>query len=179
MPRILYGLESLPRDPDNPRLPAVTAGPAMLRLNSLPLPADMAPEEPSHAARVSALRDWLLRQCGDYAGDRRRFVEAYLHWVVAALAAARADIAATIVRFDGIYAPQDFFWSAPRPLPRAWLNHEGEWRRFDMLFWDGARALEVDCALPPDMQMPRPLQRFWEGEALPKSPFRRPVEWPD
>jgi hypothetical protein len=176
--RILYGIETLPRDADNPRLPAVTVGPAPLRINSVPLPADLAPAEPGHAARVAALGDWLLAQCGDYAADRRRFISAYLDWIAGAIAAERAALEQKLARFDGLFAPEDFFWSAPRPLPRAWLPRAGGWERADVVFWDGSQALRLDAALPPDVQMPDALKRFWEGETLPKSPFRRAVEWP-
>ena len=171
--RILYGLENLPRDPDNPRLPAVTVAAVPLRLNSEPLPADIAPVESLHAARVAALGDWLLAQCGDYAADRRRFVAAYLDWVAAAIAAHRAELAARLARFDGLFQPEDFFWSAPRPLPRAWLPKDGGWQRADMLFWDGSEAIRVDPALPAAMALPESLRRFWQDEGLPKSPFRR------
>jgi hypothetical protein len=176
--RILYGLETLPRDPNNPRLPSVTVGPALLRLNSDALPADVAPVEQSHAARITALGDWLLAQCGDYAADRRRFVSSYLAWVAASIAAHRAELAAQLARFDGLFAPEDFFWSAPRPLPRAWLPREGGWERADLVFWDGRQALRMDPARPPDVQLSDALTRFWAGETLPKSPFRRAVEWP-
>jgi hypothetical protein len=176
--RILYGLENLPRDPENPRLPAVTVGPAMLRLNSEPLPADLAPVEPSHAARVAALGDWLLAQCGDYAAERRRFMTSYLDWVAAAIAAHRAELTQKLARFDGLFVAEDFFWSAPRPLPRAWLPSDRGWQGADLVFWDGVQALRIDAALPPDVQLPDALTRFWDAETLPKSPFRRAVEWP-
>jgi hypothetical protein len=176
--RILYGLETLPRDLQNPRLPAVTVGPAMLRLNSAPLPADLVPAEPGHTARIAALRDWLLGQCGDYAADRRRFVASYLDWAAGAIAAHRAELEQKLARFDGLFAAEDFFWSAPRPLPRAWLPQAGGWERADLVFWDGRPALRIDPALPPDVQLPDGLLRFWNGETLPTSPFRRAVEWP-
>jgi len=176
--RLLFGLETLPRDPDNPRLPSVTVGAAILRLNSEPLPADLAPVEPSHAARLAALRDWLLAQCGDYAVHRRRFVARYLDWVAARIAAHRPELQQRLACFDGLYAPEDFLWSAPRPLPRAWLESDGQWQRLDMLFWDGAAALPIDPARAVDGQLPEKFKRFWDGERLPKSPFRRTIEWP-
>ena len=176
--RILYGLETLPRDPLNPRLPSVTVGAAILRLNSEPLPADLAPVEPSHTACRAALGDWLLAQCGDYAADRRRFVAHYLDWVGAAVTAHREELQQRLARFDGLYTPEDFFWSAPRPLPRAWLESEGKRQRVDMLFWDGAAALPIDPARAVDAQLPEKLKRFWDDELLPKSPFRRTIEWP-
>jgi hypothetical protein len=176
--RILYGIETLPRDPHNPRLPSVTVGSAILRLNAEPLAADLAPVEPSHAVRLAALRDWLLAQCGDYAADRRRFVESYLDWVAATVAAHRPELQQRLARFDGLYTPEDFFWSAARPLPRAWLESDGQWQRVDMLFWDGTAALPIDPARAVDGQMPEKFKRFWDGEPLPKSPFRRTIEWP-
>jgi hypothetical protein len=175
--RILYGIENLPRDPSNPRLPSVSVGPAKLRLNSVPLPTDLAPVEPTHEARRTALGAWLLAQCGDYARDRRRFVTAYLDWAEQEITSHRAAIEAQLARFDGLYRPEDFFWSAPRPLPRAWLPDGAGWARADIAFWDGTEALRIDASADVAAQMPPAFQRFWEGEILPTSPFRRP--WPD
>ncbi|MGH7040796.1 MAG: hypothetical protein ACREFY_01530 [Acetobacteraceae bacterium] len=127
MARILFGLDRLPRtmEPDDPRLPGVPATGGVLRLNTEPLPAGamvgtMATAA-DHAARLAAMRRWLEGLCGDYAPARRRFVAVYCDLLAAAIAAHRAELAAGLARFDGLYAPEDWLWSAPRPLPRAWV----------------------------------------------------------
>ncbi len=128
MARILFGLDRLPRtmDADDPRLPGVPAEGGMLRLNTEPLPAAaMAGVAGDHAARLAALRRWLEGLCGEYAAVRRRFVALYCEMVSAAVAARREELAAGLARFDGLYAPEDWVWSAPRPLPRAWVPGAG------------------------------------------------------
>ena len=134
MARILFGLDRLPRSlaADDPRLPGVPAAGGLLRLNTEPLPAAALPAAAlpaavlagapgDHAARLAALLRWLEGLCGDYAAARRRFVAAYVALLAASIAARRAELAAGLARFDGLYAPEDWIWSAPRPLPRAWL----------------------------------------------------------
>lgn len=123
-PRILYGLDRLPRGmaPDDPRLPGVAEAGGLLRLNTIPLPrAVQAEAAPTHPARIAAMRSWLEDSCGDYARTRRAFVAAYLDLIAEQIARHRPALEAGLARFGGLYAPEDWFWSAPRPLPRAWL----------------------------------------------------------
>ena len=49
----------------------------------------------------------------------------YCEMVSAAVVARREELAAGLARFDGLYAPEDWVWSAPRPLPRAWVPGAG------------------------------------------------------
>src|SRR5689334_14617977 len=115
--RLCYGLERLPAglSSDDARLPSVVLGPAPLRLNSEPLPPSFFPQQDdSDAVRIRALTDWLNAACGDYAPLRRRFVTFYLAFVGAHLERHREALAARLHRFDGLYRPEDFFWSALR-----------------------------------------------------------------
>ncbi len=129
MARILFGLDRLPRTmgADDPRLPGVPASGGVLRLNTEALPAAAMEGAAGvdHAARMAALVRWLEGLCGEYAPLRRRFVALYCEMVRAAVAARREELAAGLARFDGLYAPEDWVWSAPRPLPRAWLPGAG------------------------------------------------------
>jgi hypothetical protein len=166
--RIFYGLERMPRSlsPDDPRLPFVEPGSAALRLNTIPLPyAAWAEAGPGHEAHWAALEAWLLAQCGDYNKALRRSVTQYLARVSTEVTARRAEIEASLARFEGLYQPEDWSWSALRPLPRAWWQEGEAWRRADLAFWDGR---EVMSAPPPAMD-------FWAGECLPRSPFRRVI----
>jgi hypothetical protein len=162
--RILYGLDRLPRtlDPEDPRLPSVLVGPAMLRMNSFPLAAASWGEGNGHADRVAAYQDWLLAQCGDYNAALRRRVIDYLSKVTASLQADRESLERRLDPFDGLYQVADWFWSAARPLPRAWWFAEGTWQHLDLAFWDGERVTGEAPA--------KPIQ----SQALPSSPFRRP-----
>ena len=175
-PRILYGLDRLPSTlaADDDRLPAVDLGAAPLRLNSVPLPVaawDVAGED--HAARMAALRTWLLAGCGDYNGSLRRAITRYLDAIAAHVAHHRDELATGLARFRGLYRVEDWCWSALRPLPRAWWQKDGTWVRADLAFWDGNAVFEMR---PRDFEtgdLPIPLQLFWTGETLPVSPFRR------
>lgn len=170
--RLLYGMERLPRslDPDDPRLPAVELGPAPLRLNSEPVPAAVLESAgEGHAARVAALTAWLQSLAGDYAVARRRFVAGYMAFLAAELERHRAALADGLARYDGLYAPEDWIWSALRPLPRAWLDGE----RIDVAFWDGSAVIAV--RLDQGSAIPEQCRDVWSGEVLPRSPFRRPV----
>ena len=85
-PRILYGLDRVPATiaAEDNRLPGVDLSPAPLRLNSVPLPAaawDTGAGD--HAARIAAVRSWLLAGCGDYNEALRRGITRYLDAVEA------------------------------------------------------------------------------------------------
>jgi hypothetical protein len=202
--RLPYGLERLPRYMalDDPRLrcTVVTAGEG-LRLNSEPVPADAMPlATGDHAARVGAATDWLCSLCGDYAPLRRQFVAAYFNCIAAHLTEHRAELAERVKRYDGVFAPEDFLWSALRPLPRGWIPVQDQMLPADMVFWDGARPMAIELAtrdterqkalqaggvavyrIEPgafdrlDEILPASFRRFWDAATLPSSPFRRPL----
>ena len=122
--RIPYGLDRLPRTIalDDPRLRCATVGDEPLRLNSEPVPQDAMPLViGDHAARVAAAIDWLTGLCGDYAPLRRQFIAAYFSVIATQLEAHRADLVERLNPYDGLYAPEDFLWSALMPLPRGWV----------------------------------------------------------
>ncbi len=198
--RIPFGLDRLPRtlQPDDPRLPGVTVGGASLRLNTEPLPAEaMASVAGDHAARVAAMKQFLRGLCGDYAPQRVRFVDCYIDCMAAHLDAHRDELTRDLQRYDGLYAPEDWLWSALRPLPRAWLRTEAGMALVDFAFWDGTGTIAIDvgnsqstsgmtvCCITPDLVAGDPLalldvlpdsfRCFWHGEILPVSPFRRPT----
>ena len=198
--RIPFGLDRLPRSlaPDDPRLPGVTVGDGPLRLNTEPLPAEaMAQATGAHAARVTAMRAFLHALCGDYAPLRQRFVDVYLDGLAAHVEAHREELAHTLQRYDGLYAPEDWLWSALRPLPRAWLPTASGMVPADVAFWDGAQVIAVDfdgklqaeglaiCRVTPAVLageplsllrlLPQSFRCFWRGQTLPVSPFRRPI----
>lgn len=161
--RLLYGLERLPTtlSPDDPRLPAVTVGQGPLRLHSVAAPQSAWPERLDFASCWAAYGAWLQSACGAYRLAPRRFIESYLALVAAQVQAHRAELEEGLARYDGLYRATDWCWSAWRPLPLAW-GPEG---RVDMAFWTGSALIPATEANFP--------QRFWEGETLPVSPFRR------
>jgi hypothetical protein len=175
--RILYGLDRLPStlSADDPRLPAVNLSATPLRLNSLALPAEAWDAGAlDHAARMAAVRTWLLAGCGDYNAALRRGVTQYLDAIESHVARHGDALSAGLTRFHGLYRAQDWCWSALRPLPRCWWQRDGAWVRADLAFWDGNAVIAMR---PRDFDagtLPVPLQQFWIGETLPVSPFRRP-----
>jgi hypothetical protein len=170
--RLLYGLERLPGTlaADDARLPAVDLGRAPLRLNSVPLPVGSWDAD---AARMATMRSWLLAGCGDYNEPLRRGIAQYLDAIEAHVTHHRDDLAAGLARFHGLYQVEDWCWSALRPLPRAWWRQNGTWLRAELAFWNGSEVIAMRSRDFESGQLPIQFQRFWNGEILPVSPFRR------
>lgn len=182
----------------------MVVGDAKLRLNSEPVPADAMPLAiGDHAARVAAAMEWLVSLCGDYAPLRRQFIASYFGFITAHLDAHRAELAERAKPYDGLYAPEDWLWSALRPLPRGWVPAQGQLLPADMVFWDGTQPVAIElaareterqkalqaagvavCRIEPSLLagdpillgriLPDNFQHFWCGQTLPSSPFRRP-----
>ncbi len=153
-----------------------------------------------HAARVTAALAWLESLCGDYAPLRRQFVAAYFRFAASVIDLHRTELLGRLQRYDGLYVPEDLLWSALRPLPRGWVPVGERWLPADVVFWDGVLPMAIELgARETDRQrallaadvatlriepaefdrldaiLPRGFHRFWDGEALPLSPFRRPI----
>lgn len=202
--RIPFGLDRLPRTttPDDPRLPGVIVGADKLRLNTEPLPpAAMASAAGDHATRLAAVKQWLSALCGDYAPQRQRFIDAYFRCIADHVHAHRDELSAGLRRYDGLFAPEDWTWSALRPLPRAWLPVGERLLPCDIAFWDGARPIAIEVtgqesgrraalrvagitvihilpdALAGDLlaALPDSFRCFWRDQKLPCSQFRRPI----
>jgi hypothetical protein len=205
--RIPFGLDRLPRTIalDDPRLRCVVVGEDPLRLNSEPVPADAMPLAiGDHAARVAAAIEWLASLCGDYAPLRRQFIASYFGFIAAHLDAHRAELVERAKPYDGLFAPEDWLWSALHPLPRGWVPVHSGLLPADMVFWDGSRAVAIElsareterekalraagvlvCRIAPGLLtedsirlvevLPDNFQCFWRTQMLPSSPFRRPV----
>ena len=152
-----------------------------------------------HAARVAAAIDWLTGLCGDYAPLRRQFIAAYFRYIATQLDAHRADLVERLNPYDGLYAPEDFLWSALMPLPRGWVPAGDQLLPADIVFWDGMQPIAIEIAsrttarqsaldaagvlvlrIEPGTvdvgpSLPESFQRFWQDQILPSSPFRRPI----
>jgi hypothetical protein len=174
-------------------------------LNTEPVPADAMPlAVGDHAARVAVAIAWLVSLCGDYAPLQRQFIASYFGFIAKHLDAHRNELAERVQPYDGLFAPADFLWSALRPLPRGWVPVEGRLLPADMVFWDGARAVAIELSareterqklllaagvavrrIEPGLLggdpavlgqiLPENFRRFWCGQTLPSSPFRRPI----
>ena len=191
MIRIPFGLDHLPRRLalDDTRLRAVSVGAAPLRLNTEPLPPDVLVTAADHTARVAAAIGWLHDLCGDYAPPRRQFITAYFGFIAAHIAEHRTKFGAALARYDGLYSPEDWLWSALRPLPRAWVTAGDRLLPADIVFWDGTQSIayerdgqrasalrEAGTAIIESIdELPDRFRCFWRGQTLPMSPFRRPM----
>jgi hypothetical protein len=153
----------------------------------------------NHAARVAAAIDWLTDLCGDYAPLRRQFIAAYFSVIATQLEAHRVDLVERLTQYDGLYAPEDFLWSALMPLPRGWVPVGNQLLPADVVFWDGVQPIAIEIASrttarqsaldaagvlvlriePGTMDvgpsLPESFQHFWQGQIFPSSPFRRPI----
>ena len=191
MIRIPYGLDHLPRRIalDDTRLRSVIVGSAPLRLNTEPLPPDELPAlAADHATRITAAVQWLHNLCGDYAPPRRQFITTYFDFLASHIAEHRVELADKLSRYDGLYSPEDWTWSALRPLPRAWLPAGDRLLPADIAFWDGAQSIaferdpqrrsalrEASIAIIESIdELPDNFRFFWRNQTLPMSPFRRP-----
>jgi hypothetical protein len=152
-----------------------------------------------HAARVAGAIDWLSGLCGDYAPLRRQFIAAYFSHIAEQLEAHRADLVKQLNQYDGLYAPEDFLWSALMPLPRGWVPAGDRLLPADIVFWDGTQAIAIEIASRTTARqaaleaagvfvlriepgtldigpcLPDSYQHFWQDQILPSSPFRRPI----
>jgi hypothetical protein len=202
--RIPFGLERLPRTTaaNDPRLPGVVVGTDRLRLNSEPLPEDAVTQTSAdHPARIETVTRWLDGLCGDYNPNRQRFIAAYCRSLISLRDANGDELGECLRRYDGLFHPHDWLWSALRPLPRAWLPADDRLLPCDFAFWDGVHAtavelgaadtergqalraagFEVRCVAPDVLggdilsRLPAVFRWFWRDDVLPSSPFGRPI----
>ena len=117
-----------------------------LRLNSEPVPADAMPLAiGDHAARVAAAIAWLdepvRRLCAAAAAVHRQRISASSRRRSRRIG---TELAERVKPYDGLYAPEDFLWSALRPLPRGWVPAADRLLPADMVFWDGTQAIAIE-----------------------------------
>ncbi|WP_029352044.1 hypothetical protein [Bosea sp. 117] len=146
---IAFGVAGLPPafDPRAPRgVPLARVRPGeVLRLNDealdLPPPA-LGDEETALDARVIA---HLKRLSGGWNRGADAFLDGYFMYLREAVARNRAAIEERLAPFDSLFRPEDVLWSAPLPLPRAFLSvpPPAEAVAVDFAFWLGERELAV------------------------------------
>lgn len=145
---IPYGTAEWRPESPAPQVAVDTDGRDPLRLNDGPY--DFAELPPlagtgTVAERMALLRDHLAEACELWAKRPRQFVALYFRFIDGVIAADRAAIDAHLARFGGLFAAEDYAFSALRPLPRAHLPAaEGCRVRVDFGFWTGDRLVAVD-----------------------------------
>lgn len=191
--KIQYGT-SAPH-PDGPSVTIELGAP--LRLNNSAYTFGDIPESgigTTTPERLAFLRGHLIDLCDLWAKRPRQFVDLYFRWIDTVIERDRAAIDERLRRFGGLFARQDYAFSALRPLPRAHLP-----ARVDFAFWTGERLVAVDIVgddarrpagpsihrleIPDavvarddpaalDMALPPEFAAFWQSEALPSGPFK-------
>jgi hypothetical protein len=120
-----------------------------LRLNNSRYDVDELPEKARSgtvAERLAFLRDYHEELCGLYAKRPRQFVALYFRFIDMIVAAEQPVLEKKAAGFGGLFAWQDYAFSALRPLPQAHL-HIGDARlRADFAFWTGKQIIAIDIA---------------------------------
>ncbi|WAJ28199.1 hypothetical protein [Antarcticirhabdus aurantiaca] len=110
-------------------------------------------------SRCELLLAALERLLDPFDALGRRVLARYFAWLDRRIGRARAAIEARLAPFHGLYAPEDYLFSAPLPLPRAHLPvGEGILVPADVAFWTGrgfAVALARPARLSPAAQRER------------------------
>ncbi len=123
-----------------------------LRLNSddgTRYAPDVLAQYPDNLARMAALRQEAVRDVDLFARNQRLFLELYFDFIEARVAAERKALAAELAWADGLFAPEDFTFSAFKPLANAmFVGVEsdapvGAVTACDTAFWTGARLIAV------------------------------------
>ncbi|MBH0237710.1 hypothetical protein [Methylobrevis albus] len=125
----------------------------LIRLNACG--ADLPPLAPGDPAGLAQrLEGALARMTGAWNAQGVRFVAGWFAALNRAVAEARPDLAARLAPFEGLYAPEDFIFSGPAPLPRAFLYApdsgggapEADFVQVDFAAWLGGRPLALLAA---------------------------------
>ena len=134
-----------------PGLPvAMVRDGAMLRINGGGL--DLPPPPPAEAELPMAERiaSHLKRLSGAWNRPAGLFVDRYFAFLQRQIDAHRAELEARLRPFDGLFRPGDFIYSAPLPLPQAWLPAPApDYVKVDFGFWLGTRMIAVLLAPSP------------------------------
>ncbi len=95
------------------------------------------------AARLGFLREHLRSLCDLWSKPSRQFLDLYFGWIGETLARdpARREL---MEAGCGLFAPQDWSFAAPRPLPSAHLSVGGDAVRADFAFWIGGGFVAVE-----------------------------------
>jgi hypothetical protein len=144
---IPYGTAEWRPDSNGPQVIVDTDAHDPLRLNDGPYEfAELPPQAGTGtvAERLAILRDHLAGFCDQWAKRPRQFMALYFRFIDSVIAADRTAIEAHVQRFGRLFTPDDYGFSALRPLPRAHLPAGAERLRVDFAFWTGTRLVAVD-----------------------------------
>lgn len=124
-----------------------------LRLNSEAFRIDPNNEAAQGASSQVLVRDHLKSFCRAWDRLSVSFIDGYFAYIARMLDLRRDEIETRMAPFAGLYAVEDWAFSAPKPLPRAFLyapreEHANDWNADDFVqvnfaFWLGDRMVAV------------------------------------
>ncbi len=148
MPILTIPYGTADRQPHGPVVTIDTAARDLLRLNDGEYTFDDVTRAPGPGAaeRLAFLRDHLIDLCDLWAKRPRQFVALYFRFIDTVLEREQPALERATKRLGGLFAWQDYAFSALRPLPRAHLPAGSGSVRVDFAFWDGEHLVAVDVA---------------------------------
>jgi hypothetical protein len=105
--------------------------------------------EPFEAIKLN-----LLGLCGTWSRLPHDFLEYYFREVAAIIEEARDELERQLAPYDGLFSYKDWRYSAPKPLPRAFLHAPDldarqAFVQVEFAFWVGERLLAVQSQPEP------------------------------
>ena len=94
-----------------------------------------------------AIRQHLSGLCGTWSRTPQRFLEHYFTEVEAVVEEARDELSLILSPYHGLFTYRDWRYSAPKPLPRAFLPLSDAFLQVEFAFWLGDRLLAVQSEL--------------------------------
>lgn len=123
-----------------------------LRLNNCGLELPAAGPFEAEATPVERVATHLTRLCSQWNLSGGRFIERYFAFLNHQIATHRSVLEERLAPFDGLFRAEDFVYSAPVPLPRAFLHAPepgvadkgaDDFVQVDFAFWLGSSMLAV------------------------------------
>ena len=121
-----------------------------LRLNSEALNAAANFNAPQGATPLNLIKDRLKSLCRPWDRLSLQFLDGYFEHIANMLRVHQGAITTKLAPFLGLYAVEDWAFSAPKPLPRAHLHAS---RNTGSAYWDIDDFVQVDFA-------------FWLGDRM-------------
>lgn len=121
-----------------------------LRLNTdvgLRFPPDRLAKLPDQEKKLDYLRFEILGALDLFAQYQRRFLERYFQFITARCRDAAAELSAAVAWSGGLFAAEDYVFSALWPLPDVRITRasgdDDALGDFDFAFWTGGRVIGV------------------------------------
>jgi hypothetical protein len=111
-----------------------------LKLNNSRYGSDFAA---GSADPFDAIRQHLSGLCGTWSRTPQRFLDYYFAEVEAVVEEARDELSRILSPYHGLFTYRDWRYSAPKPLPRAFLPLSDAFVQVEFAFWLGNRLLAV------------------------------------